>query len=180
VVAVFPVRDAVPDDATAIADVRARSWRAAYAHVFPIERLDAMSVDAAVERGATWWRGVIEAPAPGAHTLIVDREGRTAGFASLGRALDEASEPEHVGELYAIYVAPDSWGRGVGRALMAEALRRLRGESYGEGILWVIEDNPRTRRFYELAGWGADGGSKDEEWLDTSVHEIRYRIHLDR
>ena len=45
--------------------------------------------------------------------------------------------------------------------------------------LWVLEDNPRTRRFYELAGWSCDGGSKDEEWLGTSVREVRYRINLE-
>jgi len=42
----------------------------------------------------------------------------------------------------------------------------------------VLIDNPRARAFYELAGWHADGGVKDEEWLDTLVREVRYRIAL--
>jgi len=62
---------------------------------------------------------------------------------------------------------------------MAEVVTRLRNEGFGEAILRVLEDNPRTRRFYELAGWRVDGGSKDEEWLGTLVREIRYRIALD-
>ncbi len=62
---------------------------------------------------------------------------------------------------------------------MDESLRQLRGEGFGEAVLWVLEDNPRTRRFYELAGWHADGGVKDEEVLETSVREIRYRITLE-
>jgi GNAT superfamily N-acetyltransferase len=48
-------------------------------------------------------------------------------------------------------------GGGAGQALMAALLRALRDERFQEAILWVLEDNPRTRRFYELAGWGADG-----------------------
>ena len=42
----------------------------------------------------------------------------------------------------------------------------------------VVEENPRPRRFYEHAGWTADGGVKDEEWLETHVREVRYRITL--
>jgi hypothetical protein len=42
----------------------------------------------------------------------------------------------------------------------------------------VLEDNPRTRRFYELAGWHADGAAKEEEWLGTTIREVRYRIDL--
>jgi hypothetical protein len=62
---------------------------------------------------------------------------------------------------------------------MAETFARLRGEGFREAILWVLEDNPRTRRFYERAGWQADGGSQEEEWLGTTVREVRYRIGLD-
>jgi len=77
-----------------------------------------------------------------------------------------------------IYVAPDAWGAGAGQALMGEVLQRLREDGFSEAILWVLEDNPRTRRFYELAGWQPDGGVKEEEWLGTLVREVRYRISL--
>ena len=42
-------------------------------------------------------------------------------------------------------------------------------------MLWVLDDNPRARRFYELAGWRLDGGVK-EDTFDTLVREVRYRI----
>jgi len=106
---------------------------------------------------------------------VAEVAGEVAGFAGLGPARDDAQ----VGEVYTIYVLPDVWSRGVGRALMVETLSLLRGEGFAEAILWVLEDNPRTRHFYELAGWRADGGVKDEEVLGTLVREIRYRIALD-
>lgn len=108
--------------------------------------------------------------------LVVDRDEEVAGFAFLGPARVGDIDAEDVGELYAIYVVPEAWGSGIGRALMARVLVQLREEGFREAILWVLEDNPRTRRFYELAGWHADGGVKDEEWLGTAVREIRYRI----
>ena len=46
-------------------------------------------------------------------------------------------------------------------------------------IMWVLEDNPRTRLVYERAGWRLDGGVKEEEILATRVREVRYRIALD-
>jgi hypothetical protein len=61
---------------------------------------------------------------------------------------------------------------------MRETLARLRAHGFGEAILWVLEDNPRTRRFYELAGWWADGDVKEDEWLGAVVREVRYRIEL--
>jgi hypothetical protein len=47
-----------------------------------------------------------------------------------------------------------------------------------EAMLWVLEGNPRTRRFHELAGWRLDGAAKDETVLDMPVREVRYRIAL--
>jgi GNAT superfamily N-acetyltransferase len=96
------------------------------------------------------------------------------GFASHGPARDDSA----VGELFTIYVLPDRWGAGAGQALMRETLARLRARGFGEAVLWVLEDNPRTRRFYELAGWQTDGGVTEQEWLGLVVREVRYRIDL--
>ena len=60
------------------------------------------------------------------------------GFASVGPSRDE----HEVGELYAIYVDPDAWSTGAGRALIERAEERLR-DDYPEATLWVLEDNPR-------------------------------------
>jgi len=61
---------------------------------------------------------------------------------------------------------------------MRELLERLQHERFREAMLWVLEDNPRTRRFYERAGWRLDGAVREETILDTSVREVRYRIAL--
>jgi hypothetical protein len=42
----------------------------------------------------------------------------------------------------------------------------------------VLEDNPRTRRFYEEAGWRLDSEPREHTFLDTSVTVVRYRIGL--
>jgi ribosomal protein S18 acetylase RimI-like enzyme len=166
------VRDAVPEDAAGIAAVHTRTWQHAYAHIFPADQLASISEE---RRAEGWARWLTEGAAP-SHILVVDGPGGVVGFAALGPA---RNEPESAGELFAIYVLPEEAGRGIGRALMAETVSRLAADGFENAILWVLEDNPRTRRFYEAAGWRADGGVKDETRLDTAVRELRYRIGLD-
>lgn len=168
------VRPARPDDAGAIARIHVSTWQAAYHHIFPAEGLDRLADD--LDRRMEFWRGFIESQATRAHALVCVDDERIVGFANVGPTRDADLDPEHVGELYAIYVLPDAWGGGAGRALMAELLALLRGDGFREAMLWVLEDNPRTRRFYELAGWRADGVVKSDTFLDTSVREVRYRI----
>jgi ribosomal protein S18 acetylase RimI-like enzyme len=164
----------VVGDAVGIARVHARTWQVAYTHVFPAEALERLTDAEAEKRRAGFWRETIERDAERSHMLVARAGDEVVAFASLG----PAREDDATGELYAIYVHPERCGQGVGRALMAEGLERLRGSGFAEAILWVLEDNPRTRRFYERSGWSTDGGVKVDEFLDTHVREIRYRIAL--
>jgi GNAT superfamily N-acetyltransferase len=116
--------------------VHVRTWQAAYEHVFPPERLAELSV----ERRAAQWR---ESP-----PLVAEIGGTVVGFVSVGASRDADAS----GELFAIYVEPDHWGTGVGGDLLAAGEQRLRELGHTDAILWVLEDNPRARRFYERAG----------------------------
>ncbi|HEY1514107.1 MAG TPA: GNAT family N-acetyltransferase [Gaiellaceae bacterium] len=158
------IRPASPDDALAIETIRVRGWRSAYPHVFPTAELDALPIDP--ER----WRARLLVPPPGWTTIICENEGRVVGFASTGPSRDE----DDLGELYAIYVDPDAWSTGAGRALMAAAESALTAD-YRAALLWVLEDNPRARNFYERAGWAADGVRKAEERFGVRAAEVRYR-----
>jgi ribosomal protein S18 acetylase RimI-like enzyme len=158
------IRPASPEDALAIETIRVHGWRSAYRHVYPAAELDALPIDP--ER----WRSRLHVPPPGWTTIVCEEEGRVVGFASSGPSRDE----DEIGELYAIYVEPDAWSTGAGRALLAEAERRLASE-YDAALLWVLEDNPRARGFYERAGWAPDGVRKAEERLGVRAPEVRYR-----
>jgi ribosomal protein S18 acetylase RimI-like enzyme len=171
------VREATTDDAAAIARVHTRSWQGAYAHVFPAERLHRL--DDLEDRRAGDWRGWLELADARRHTLVALRGDELVGFVHGGPARDDDVDATRVGELFAIYVSPDRWGSGAGRALMTAHLERLRTSDFSEAILWVLEDNPRARRFYEAAGWSTDGATKEDEFLETRVREVRYRIAFD-
>ena len=158
------VRPASPHDAVAIESIRVRGWQTAYRHVFPPADLDALPVDP--ER----WRARIAVPPLGWTTIVCEDDGSVVGFASTGPSRDE----DDLGEVYAIYVDPDAWSTGAGRALMTAAEAALAAE-FGAALLWVLEDNPRARRFYERAGWAPDGIRKAEERFGVRAAEVRYR-----
>jgi GNAT superfamily N-acetyltransferase len=160
------VRDARPQDAGAIAQVHTHSWQIGYEHAFPAEALAGISA----ERRRAFWTSYLATVPPRSAVLVAEVDEAVVGFASVGPTRDD----ESVGELYAIYVDPDHWGIGLGRALIAEAENRLRAAGFREAILWVLDDNPRARRFYEAAGWVHDGVTKRATHLETQVTEVRY------
>jgi GNAT superfamily N-acetyltransferase len=159
------VRAATGADAEQIARVQERGWQVAYRHVFPAAEL---------RRGgfiqASRWRDRLDHPPPGWSTFVAERDGLVVGFTSVGPSRDERG----LGELYAIYVDPDEWSTGAGRALIERAEEQLRGD-YEEVTLWVLEQNPRARRFYEHAGWAEDGERKAEARWGVRAPEVRYR-----
>ncbi|HEY6150633.1 MAG TPA: GNAT family N-acetyltransferase [Gaiellaceae bacterium] len=160
------VRRARPADARTIADVHVRTWQAAYRHAFPAEVLDNLSAE---EREVPWRERLEE----GYAVWVAESEGEVVGFAAAGPSRTE----EDAGELYAIYVLPESWGSGAAADLMAEAKDWLAREGYVTAMLWVLADNPRARRFYEREGWRAEG-TRIDTFRGTEVEEALYRLAL--
>jgi ribosomal protein S18 acetylase RimI-like enzyme len=77
------------------------------------------------------------------------------GFVTTGPPQD--SDLPDVGELWAIYVDPQYWGKGVGRLLVTAGRDQMRRDGAREALLWVFAGNHRARRFYELDGCGLTG-----------------------
>jgi ribosomal protein S18 acetylase RimI-like enzyme len=78
----------------------------------------------------------------------------------------------------ALHVDPGRWGRGLGRALITEARARLASRGFQEACLWVLADNERARRFYEIDGWSPDGARRMDGFGGVSVEEVRYGRRL--
>lgn len=168
------VRRAQPGDAQAIAAVHVRTWQTAYRGLLPDDYLAGLSQE--LPSRTEMWQREISNPRSARHEVWVGEIDRQVdGFVALGPARD--ADPNLIGEVYAIYVSPDRWGRGQGRTLFSHATNRLASFGYSAAILWVLESNRRARRFYEIAGWTADGGEKLETRPNgMELREVRYRI----
>jgi len=174
---VVTVRRATVEDAAGIASSHVRSWQEGYRHVIPGDFLDGLNSNLA-DRTARWQAQILGATAQGRFVLVGEVDGEIAGWLTGGKCRDEAADDQHVGEVHGCYVDPANWRRGVGSALMAEALELLAIAGYVYAILWVLDDNPRARAFYERHGWVCDGGRQMFTIAEVSVPEVRYRRSL--
>ena len=167
------VRAARVADARGIARVHVSSWRSAYRGLLPDAYLAALSLDDRTRR----WRGRLRDIRASETVLVAERAGEVVGYASAGPTRDADCDASAIGELYALYVVEEAWGRGAGRLLHDAALDFLHVRAFSAATLWVLETNRRARRFYERVGWVADGSTKVEEY-GASVVELRYRLGL--
>ncbi|GBC86048.1 Mycothiol acetyltransferase [bacterium HR12] len=166
------IREGEPKDAEAIARIHVRSWQAAYRGQLSDDYLDGLSVADRLEQHRT----ALENAGP-YRTWVAEEDGRVVGFAVTGPSQD-ADADERTGELYAVYLDPDRYGRGIGKLLCDHALADLRERGFRAATLWVLETNERARRFYEREGWRPDGLSTRER-IDCEFRPtVRYRIEL--
>lgn len=68
-------------------------------------------------------------------------------------------------------------GKGLGFYLMNWGINVLRERSYKKISLWVLEENVKTRSFYEKLGFMQDGAEK-EILIGKTLNEIRYVIDI--
>jgi GNAT superfamily N-acetyltransferase len=175
------IRGGTISDADAIAAVQRAGWFAAYEGIVPHDLIEQVQGPGGGTRVREQMRS-----RPWQRVLVGCAEaGEVVGYASYGPerevlngqwppTLTEVGMAGQVGELYALYVHPDRWSTGTGRALMTDVLARAAALGYDEVVLWVLEENARARRFYALAGFEPDGTVNILEGLG-GVPELRYR-----
>jgi GNAT superfamily N-acetyltransferase len=74
--------------------------------------------------------------------IVGELDGHIAGFAAVVG-----------GELDGLFVEPDQWGRGIGRALLDAATHEARRK----GLTLKVIAAPGARRFYESCGFSVEG-----------------------
>lgn len=167
----YTLRSAVDRDTEQVAAVHAASSHAAYEAVAP-----AGQQTLSIEQRRAFWRDAIEYGEP---LLQVALEGdRVVGFVGFDRSRDAKSKPT-TGEIWALYVAPTHWGRGVGLALWDAAREGLLEEGCTEVTLWIPLCNDRALRFAELAGFKRELNTAKTAMIGgIKLEEIRLRRPL--
>ena len=77
--------------------------------------------------------------------IVAELHGEIAGFAALVG-----------GELDGMFVDPDLWGGGIGRALLDAAAHEARRK----GLTLTVVANPSARGFYESCGFSVEGETR--------------------
>jgi ribosomal protein S18 acetylase RimI-like enzyme len=171
------VRPARPDDAEGITRIHLIGWQRAYAHLMPAAYLAGRVAEEPQRVAAR--RAHIESAEGARQTLVADDGGAVVGFANFGPDRDDPA----LGEVYAIYADADRYSTGIGRAIMDEAVARLRERELTPVRLWVLAGNARGITFYERYGFRADGGRgsfviEQPGELPVELPELRYRLDV--
>jgi GNAT superfamily N-acetyltransferase len=162
------VRRAGPEDAAAIAAVHVRAWQAAYRGLMRDELLDALSV---TEREDVWRQLLSREDGPRVRVAVKD--GAVVGFCAVAAPSRDEDAEAGVAEIGAMYVDPDAWRSGVGRALMHSALDELQADGWRWVTLWVLAENRQARDFYARFGFTLD--TAEATHPPSGSREVRMR-----
>lgn len=164
------MRPARQDDAAEVAGVHVRAWQVGYRGLLPDEYLDGLRPEDRISRYA-----FASADPDAPSTVVATEDGLIRGFVTTGPSRDGAADG---GEVLALYVDPEAWGRGVGRLLLSEARGRLVAGGFAVATLWVLVGNDRAQRFYRADRWVPDGARRSGEVWNAMVDEVRFIRNL--
>lgn len=166
------IRQATQDDIPTIAALHIEGWKGAYGGIVDQAYLDGLTVE---KRIADWtgWMGAGES-----EVFLAEDEGMPAGFIVTGRTKtpppgSSPIRPTHSGEIYALYLHPDYWRKGIGTMLLKHGARVLKDRKHSTMCLWVLDANSRARSFYEKMG-GQKLGGKMIEIGPSTLKEVCY------
>lgn len=166
----FVVREAAPEDGMAMGAVHVVAWRAAYRGVMADSYLDGL---AATTFGLRWEASLREGTTEST-VLVALSDDRVVAICAVGNFRGRAERSEPTGELWMLNADPSAFGTGAATALHAAALQTLVDQGHRSAALWVVDRNPRARRFYEREGWHADSVQRTDEVGGSPIHEVRY------
>ena len=147
----------IPEEIEGKSLVHWQTWREAYDDLLPEEFQETMTLD----RCRFFSQKYPE------NTLIAMDGKKVVGFISYGNYRDETIK---AGEIIALYVLKDYYGKGVSKQLMHAAFVAL--DQFSEIYLWVLKDNKRAIAFYQKMGFTFDGQEQILE-LGKPVKELR-------
>jgi GNAT superfamily N-acetyltransferase len=166
------LRPATPDDAMAVAWVHVRAWQVGYRGLMPADYLAGLRPE---ERAQRYDFTGSDPTRP--RTVVAVEADTVLGFVTHSLARDEDVAGQ--GEICALYVEPDCWGRGIGGALAAAARNDLYRLGFRKAVLWVAAGNARAERFYRADGWTRDDSHRARQIWNVVVDTVRYNRVLD-
>jgi GNAT superfamily N-acetyltransferase len=156
------VRCARQSDTAAFGEIYAHAWKAAYQGILPDEYLDSLTAENCTPKAI--------APEENA---VARAAGKAAGLINFGEGREEKTG---CGEIRAIYVLPEYWGKGCGKELFQYATEKLKEEGFKKAFLWVLKDNARARKFYGKMHMQCTQQERTLCISGKNVTEIKYEL----
>ena len=147
------IRNAEFEDMKRMGHIMSVSFRTAFSEFVTPQTLDACARE---EQCADLLEGIFREGK--VHFLMGDNSGMLAW-----------QNGENGAEIIAIHSLPESWGSGLGQAMLTGAMEQIGDQPV---FLWAFEENKRARRFYEKNCFRWDGSERVSEF--DGAMEVRY------
>lgn len=157
------IRKATCEDASILASIMVQSFRTAFVDIVTPETMDRCTN----EENCTQMVASILASGEG-EFLLAYKDGIPCGELYWR----DGEELQNSAEIVALHSLQETWGTGVGKALIEYALCSIVDSRKTSAYLWAFEKNLRARRFYEKYGFVHDGSTQVSQF-DEAV-EVRY------
>lgn len=147
------IRRPEPSDAAAVCEAWTQAWRAGHGDVVSADALAAVPADIDGADLDRWrerlseWRD---------RMLVADTDDGVVGYIQVRRDATKPFVGDDEAGLKELYVHPDSWGDGVGTALLEAALERLPAD-VSAVRLEMLAGNERAAAFYVARGFERTG-----------------------
>ena len=147
------VRNAAYEDMKQLGHIMSVSFRTAFREFVTQETIDACARE---ENCIALLEGIF-------------REGKVHFLVGENSGMLAWQDAEDMAEIIAVHSLPESWGSGLGHAMLTEAFKQIGEKAV---FLWAFKENKRARRFYEKHGFCWDGTERVSEF--DGALEVRY------
>jgi len=162
------VKEASSEDLTTIIAIFLACWNESYRDLLPQHVREEMTLTKAREL----WLPAVENNSE-RETFIAFVDDVPVGVARFGRSIDDPVR----GHLFSLYIHPKYAGKGLGNALLAQVIAKLKEQNFTEISLWVFKENLSAQGLYNRNGFRATGQERtDERWKIPEIEMLNKEI----
>lgn len=160
------IKIATISDAETISAIYSQSWKEAYRGMVPSKYLEELKCD-------FWTLNFEEWISTGVFTTkIICEKKSPVGAIAYGKSRDE--KYKEFGEIASLYIHPNYYRKGYGNKLLRQAIVELKTRGFEGVYLWVLRENNRARKFYEINGFQNNGDIYEVEIMGEKLIDLRY------
>lgn len=158
------IRPATFKDAPQIAHVHTQSWIEIYTGRIHQEVLDQLTLERRLKQ---WQTRLVQDTRD---VLVLELDGEVVAFSQAVHVPEATLGTD--AELQAIYALQKHQGKGLGKKLLLESVKKLHSAGAKSLGLWVLRDNP-TIGFYQHMG-GRQQGETSTRWFGHDLPVLGY------
>ena len=141
------IRNVRESDIKTIATIHRECWQIAYKNLLPQSYLDSLTQASFEKR----WTNGMSVNNDVVRLVALEKSSPIGFIVGLENRTPEKC-PKATGEIWALYVHPDHWEKGVGKLLFLEFQEVMKEKGHKNLLLWALASNDRARGFYEAMG----------------------------